>query len=76
MEPSIHMDERLRNLLSITKGAKVEIQFAPAGLWGEFLWAWNASDPAYRVAAKLALLSVALGVVGLLIGGLSFVGSR
>ena len=76
MEPCIHMDERLRNLLSITKGAEVEVQFALAGLWGEFLWAWKASDPAYRVAAKMALLSVALGLMGLLIGGLSFVGSR
>ena len=76
MEPSIRMDERLRNLLNITKGTEIEIQFALAGPWGEFLWAWNASDPAYRVAAKMALLSVALGVVGLLIGGLSFVGFR
>jgi hypothetical protein len=82
-EPSIRMDERLRNLLSVTKGAEIEVQFELAGLWGEFLWALNASDLAYRVVAKMAVLSVVLGlfglvlgVVGLIIGILSLVGSR
>lgn len=67
-EPVINMDERLRNLLHLSDGAEVDFQFNPAGFWGQFQWAWSASDPAYRVAARLALLSVVLGAVGLLLG--------
>jgi len=74
IEPTIRMDERLRNFLKTTKGAEVEVQFAQAGRCGEFLWAWYASDPAYRVAARMASLSVALGALGLLIGILSLRG--
>lgn len=37
------------------------------GLCGQLCWAWNASDPAYRVAARLSLLSVVLGVGGLVL---------
>ena len=67
-EPVINMDERLRNLLHLRDGAEVDFQFKSAGFWGQFRWAWSASDPAYRVAARLALLSVVLGAVGLLLG--------
>lgn len=67
-DPVINMDERLRNLLHLSDGAEVDFQFKPVGFWGQFRWAWSASDPAYRVAARLALLSVVLGAVGLLLG--------
>jgi hypothetical protein len=62
------MDERLRNLLHVSDGDEVELQFKKAGFWGQFGWAWSASDPAYRVAARLALLSVVLGAIGLVLG--------
>ena len=67
-EPVINMDERLRNLLHLNDGDEVDFQFTTAGFWGQFRWAWSASDPAYRVAARLALLSVVLGAVGLVLG--------
>lgn len=70
-EPVIQMDERLRNILHLREGEDVEVRFKTVYLWGQFRWAWIASDPAYRVAARLALLSVILGLIGLLLGGLS-----
>lgn len=76
IEPTIRMDERLRNLLMVDNHDVVEVQIARTRLWGQFLWAWNASDPAYRVAAKMALLSVALGLIGLVTGVISLVGRR
>lgn len=67
----VHIDERLRNLLGLRLDDEAEFRFEPVGAWGQFLWAWNASDPAYRVAARMSLLSVALGFSGLLLGLLS-----
>ena len=73
-EQLISMDERLRNLLHLSEGDEVEIQFKTMGFWGQFQWAWNASDPAYRVAARLGLLSVILGALGLVLGLISLRG--
>jgi hypothetical protein len=73
-EKWIYIDERLRNTLGLTRGEEVEVRFEPAGFWGQFYWAWTASDPAYRVAARLGLLSVVLGLLGLVLGLLSLTG--
>jgi len=72
-KPIIMVDERLRNILGVNTGDQVELMLRKVGLFGEFRWAWNASDPAYRAAARMALLSVVLGVAGLLLGILSIV---
>lgn len=68
-KPEIGVDERLRNRLGLCVGDKKEIIFERSKLllWREFWWAWHASDPAYRISAKLGVLSVALGLVALLI---------
>ncbi len=70
-ETAIWLDERTRNHLSITAGERSNFEFRHVGLWGQTCWAWNASDPSYRVVARLAVLSVALGVIGLALGVLS-----
>jgi len=72
-EPIVKMDERLRNILGVEPGDQVELMIQKVGLLGEFYWAWRASDPAYRVAARMALLSIVLGMVGFLLGILSIV---
>jgi hypothetical protein len=42
--------------------------------WGECVkWAWTATDPAYRVASKISIVSFLLGLIGLFLGILSFV---
>lgn len=70
-EKEIRIDERLRNLLGFSINEEVDLQLKKVGLWGQFRWAWNASDPAYRVAARMGGLSVILGLTGLLLGLLS-----
>lgn len=70
-EGAIWLDERTRNRLGITAGSQRGFEFCPAGIWGQTCWAWSASDPSYRVSARLAVLSLALGVAGLLLGLLS-----
>jgi hypothetical protein len=67
MQPCIYLDERLRASLGVELGAEVSVSFRTTR-FGEFWWAWNSSDPAYRAMARLAVLSVALGLLGLLAG--------
>lgn len=73
---SIRIDERLRNILDINEGDEVELKIRTVCLWGQFWWAWSASDPAYRVAARMAMLSVMLGLLGLTLGIFPFLAPK
>lgn len=67
-EPVIFIDERTRNLLGVRLDEEVDLSIKRVRFPGQFRWAWNASDPAYRIAARLSLLSVFLGFIGLILG--------
>jgi len=67
-EPIIRLDERVRNRLGVYTGQEAEFRIQQVRLPGQFRWAWSASDPAYRIVARLAVLSVVLGAVGLVLG--------
>ena len=64
----ILMDEKTRNDLGLDDGAKYYFDLRPVRWIGQCKWAWSATDPAYRIAARLGLLSVVLGTVGLILG--------
>ncbi len=66
-EALVHIDERLRNTLGLKVGDVVDLGFR-VDRFGELRWAWSSSDPAYRASARLAVLSVALGILGLVSG--------
>jgi hypothetical protein len=66
-EPAIQIDDKTRQALGIEEGREAEFAFRKVGWPGQFLWAWRAADPAYRIAARLGLLSVILGLAGLAI---------
>jgi hypothetical protein len=72
-EPIILMDERTRNDLGVSDRQEYDFQLKPTRWFGHSRWAWNASDPAYRVPIRMALLSVVLGFVGLMLGIWSFI---
>jgi hypothetical protein len=67
----IRLDERKRNELGLNLGDTADFSFSKVRLWGELRWAWQASDPAYRVSARLGVLSLVLGLIGLFLGILS-----
>jgi len=71
--PEIHMDERTRNRLGVKFGDQPNFTFIRAGLWGKFVWAWKASETGYRVASRLAVFGLFLGIVGLFLGVLAVV---
>jgi len=67
-DDAIWVDERTRRSLDITTGKRYEFTLHRAGLWGELCWAWGATDVAYRVIARMAVLSVLLGLIALGLG--------
>ena len=69
--PLIRLDDSLRERLSIRVGEEVDLKLSRVGFWGSLIWAWHASDPAYRIGSRLAVLSVVLGFVGFLLGMVS-----
>ena len=73
-EAAVALDKRLRNILHIAVGEEIDIRLAKVGLCGQLCWAWQASDPAYRVAARLGVLSAVLGVAGFVLGFCSLKG--
>lgn len=67
----VWLDLRSREKLGLQPNTQAAISFSKASLRDEFIWAWSATDPMPRAAARLGLLSVGLGFVGVLLGGLS-----
>jgi len=68
--PAIHLDGKTRTALRVTVGEQATFHFRQVSWMGQFLWAWRATDPAYRIAARVGLLSVILGIVGLVLGAI------
>jgi hypothetical protein len=67
----IAMDQVTRGKLGIRAEEEYEFEFYRAGLFGEFLWAWKATEPAYRIATRLGAVSLFLGLIGVVLGAWS-----
>jgi hypothetical protein len=69
-ETTISMGEVTRNKLDLKCSQTVEVGLDRplCRQYCEYRWAWGATEISYRVAAKLALTSVVLGVFGLVLG--------
>ena len=67
-EPVIKIGELARQALGVED--RVAYTFCMREVWwvGQFRWAWSGSDSAYRIAARLGLLGLFLGVVGVALG--------
>lgn len=73
--PSLFLDEYCREKLGVRPGDEVDVAIRCATWWlprwcDGFHWAWDATDPSYRLPIKisvvLGLLGVALGIISLL----------
>ena len=64
----IYLDLATRGKLAVALGAEIEVDFQRADTMDQLLWAWSAPDAMPRIAARLGVLSVALGLLGLLLG--------
>lgn len=64
----VQMDLSTRNALDLEPGTSYDFTLQRLS-WFRSLWfPWKASDPIYRVPAQLSLISLALGIIGLVLG--------
>ena len=70
-EAAIYMDEVIRNALKLDLSKDYDFQIKQAGWIRQFWWAWGASDPTYRITARIGVVSVLLGLLGLFLGIIS-----
>jgi hypothetical protein len=59
----IYLDEATRDALGVALESRYQFQITKVGWFGRLCWAWDASDPAYNVAARLGVISFFLGVL-------------
>jgi hypothetical protein len=64
----ILIDEAARNKLNLGPSAESDFVIQQVGFWGELRWVWSATDPSYRIAGRLGVLSLFLGVLALGLG--------
>lgn len=57
------IDEAARSKLNLAAGSEVAIRISEAGWLGELAWMWSATDPTYRIAGRLGVLSFLLGLI-------------
>ena len=67
----IWLDDAMRSRLGLQNGTEVDFKFDKARWSDNFLWLWKASDPVNRTAGRLGLISLVLGVTGLVLGIIS-----
>ena len=70
---TIAMDQQVRRRLGVEREQEYEFRFSKAGSFDALRWAWHATEAMPRVAARLAVVSVGLGLLGLLLGFVSLV---
>lgn len=63
----IHMDDVTRKLLDISSTRSARFEITPVGWWGQLKWAWRATEISYRIASRLAVVGLALGLVALIV---------
>ncbi|SRR3989338_4138341 len=67
-EGDICIDEALREKLNVkvNENQEYSLEFKEASRWwGWWCWAWNASDPAYQISIRIA---VVLGILSIILG--------
>jgi hypothetical protein len=67
-EPKILLDSSTRSELGLEVEQSYEVSIQKVHWFGYWKWAWGAADPAYRLTAQISLISLALGVIGLILG--------
>lgn len=64
----IWLDLEARKKLGLPAKGAEQFTFRKASLLDEVLWAWSATDAMPRIAARLGVVSVGLGAVGVILG--------
>lgn len=61
---NVRLDQDTRDALGVVPGSTaIAFTITEANGWDELAWAWNSTDPGYRVATRLAIFTFILGLV-------------
>jgi hypothetical protein len=72
----LQLDSSTRIELGVEPGQSYEVKIQRVHWLGYWLWAWGAADPSYRLTAQISLISLGLGVIGLILGLLPLIQSK
>ena len=64
--PRIQMDDKTRNDLELGTEQQYDFKIKSVGCYRKFRWAFDSSDPVVYIATWLGMISVALGLIGVL----------
>lgn len=66
----IMLDEITRKALEVEQGMTFDFRIEHAGVFQQIRWACTLADAGPRIAAWLAVISIALGIAGLILGAI------
>ncbi len=67
----IRLDTEVRRKLGVKARENATFEFIEASLWDDIVWALHSTNATNRIAARLSLISVGLGLLGVFLGWLS-----
>ena len=67
----IWLDDLQRTALGVKEEKEADFHFKRARWYDEFRWTWRSSDPVNRTAGLLGIVSLGLGIIGVLLGAWS-----
>ena len=72
-DDAIFMPYDIRERLGITKGGELDFSLRKIGLWGSLRWYVRSPDPAVSIPAWIAVIGLALAIVGLVLTALPLI---
>ena len=67
-DAAIALDSSTRDDLGVHAGRTYEVEIHPVHWLGYWRWAWEAADPSNRIPAQISIISLVLGIIGLILG--------
>lgn len=65
---NIALESALRERLDVEPSQEYDFTVEATGFWGSVCWAWNSTDAMPRVAVRLSVISLGLGLIGFFLG--------
>lgn len=72
-DDAIFMPYDIRELLGIAKGGELDFSLRKVGLWGLLRWYVRSPDPAVSIPAWIAVIGLALAIVGIVLAALPLI---
>ena len=72
-DDAVFMPYDMRERLGVAKGGELDFSLRKVGLWGLLRWYVGSPDPAVFIPAWIAVIGLALAIVGLILAALPLI---